>query len=78
MYCKILDEYKKNGTSLIQELDLLLLLQHLRPKVLSKIHPLPKSVVRIHDPRVLSYLTQLRVGLSKLNFHKFKHNLRDT
>ena len=26
----------------------------------------------------LSYLTQLRVGLSKLNFHKFKHNFRDT
>ena len=23
------------------------------------------------------YLTQLRVGLSKLNFHKFKHNFRD-
>ena len=26
----------------------------------------------------LPYLTQLRVGLSKLNFHKFKHNFRDT
>ena len=26
----------------------------------------------------LSYLTQLRVGLSKLNLHKFKHNFRDT
>ena len=26
----------------------------------------------------LSLLTQLRVGLSKLNFHKFKHNFRDT
>ena len=24
------------------------------------------------------YLTQLRVGLSKLNFHKFRHNFRDT
>ena len=23
-------------------------------------------------------LTQLRVGLSKLNFHKFRHNFRDT
>ena len=29
-------------------------------------------------PKGLSYLTQLRVGLSKLNFHKFKHNFRDT
>ena len=32
----------------------------------------------IYDPKGLSYLTQLRVGLSKLNFHKFKHNFRDT
>ena len=30
------------------------------------------------DPEGLSILTQLRVGLSKLNFHKFKHNFRDT
>ena len=26
---------------------------------------------------ILSYRTQLRVGLSKLNFHKFKHNFKD-
>ena len=26
----------------------------------------------------LSYLTQLRVGLSKLCFHKFKHNFRNS
>ena len=31
-----------------------------------------------HDPKGLSHLTQLRVGLSKLNFHKFQHNFRDT
>ena len=49
-----------------------------KKKLLSKIRPVPKSVFRIHDPTGLSYLTQLRVGLSKLNFHKFKHNFRDT
>ena len=49
-----------------------------KTKLLSKIRPLPKSVFRIHDPTGLAYLTQLRVGLSKLNFHKFKHNFRDT
>ena len=37
-----------------------------------------KSVFGIHDPLGLSYLSQLRVGLSKLNFHKFKHNFKDT
>ena len=47
-------------------------------KLLSKIRPLPKSIFGVHDPKGLSYLTQLRVGLSKLNFHKFKHNFRDT
>ena len=47
-------------------------------KLLCKVRPLPKSVFRLHDPTGLAYLTQLRVGLSKLNFHKFKHNFRDT
>ena len=43
-----------------------------------KVRPRAKSVFGIHDPKGLSYLTQLRVGLSKLNFHKFKRNFRDT
>ena len=49
-----------------------------KKKILSIIRPPAKSVYGIHDPKGLSYLTQLRVGLSKLNFHKFKHNFRDT
>ena len=49
-----------------------------KKKILSIICPPAKSVYGIHDPKGLSYLTQLRVGLSKLNFHKFKHNFRDT
>ena len=32
----------------------------------------------IQNPRGLSILTQLRVGLSRLNFHKFKHNFNYT
>ena len=40
--------------------------------------PLPKSVFGVHDTKGLSYLTQLRVGLCKLNFHKSQHNFRDT
>ena len=42
------------------------------------IRPPDKSVFGIHDPIGLSYLTQLRVGLSKLCFHKFKHNFKDS
>ena len=44
----------------------------------SIICPASKPVYNIHDPNGLSILTQLRVGLSKLNFHKFKHNFNDT
>ena len=46
-------------------------------KLLSIIRPPAKSVFGIHDPVGLTYLTQIRVGLSKLKFHKFSHNFRD-
>ena len=42
------------------------------------IRPTPKQVFGIHDPKGLATLTQLRVGLSALNFHKFRHNFNDT
>ena len=48
-----------------------------KAKLLVLIRPTAKSVYGIHDPVGLSYLTQLRVSLSKLNLHKFKHNFRD-
>ena len=49
-----------------------------KKKLGSIIRPPPaKSVFGIYDPKGLSFLTQLRVGLSKLNLHKFKHNFRD-
>ena len=40
--------------------------------LLGLIHPPSKSVYCIHDPKRVSILTQLRIGLSKLNFQKFK------
>ena len=49
-----------------------------KKKPLSIIRPPPKFVYRIHDPKGISILTQLRVGLSKLNFPQFKHDFRDT
>ena len=36
------------------------------------------SVYSIHNPKGISYLTQLKFGLSKLNYHKLKHNFADT
>ena len=49
-----------------------------KKKLLAIIRPPAKPVFGIHDPIGLSHLTQLRVGLSKLNLHKFQHNFRDT
>ena len=48
-----------------------------KKKILSIIRPPANPVFGIHDPIGLSFLTQIRVGLSQLNFHKFKHNFRD-
>ena len=49
-----------------------------KKKMLKIIRPPAKSVFGIYDPKGLAYLSQIRVGLSKLNFHKFKHNFLDT
>ena len=49
-----------------------------KKKLLSIVHPPANSVFGIHDPIGLPYLTQLKVGLRKLNFHKFKNNFRNT
>ena len=49
-----------------------------KKKLYAQIRPPANSVYGIHDPKGVAYLTQLRVGLSKLNFHKFRHNFRDT
>ena len=49
-----------------------------KKKLLSEIRPLAKFALVIHDPKGLSYFTQLRVGLSNVNFHIFQHDFRDT
>ena len=49
-----------------------------RKKLLPIIHPPAKSGFSIYDPLGLSYLSQLKVSPSKLKFHKFKHNVKDT
>ena len=41
-------------------------LLHIRPPV--------NSAYGIHNPKGVASLTQLKVGLSKLNLHEFKHN----
>ena len=39
--------------------------------------PIQNSVYNMHDPVGIKYLTRLRLGLSHLNEHKFRHNFQD-
>ena len=39
--------------------------------------PTAKPTYNIHNPIGLKFLTRLRLGLSHLNEHKFKHNFQD-
>ena len=47
-------------------------------RLFSIIRPPANSVFGIENPRSLSILNQLCVGLSRLNFHKFMHIFNDT
>ena len=49
-----------------------------KKKLCAKIRPPANSVYGIHGPKRVAYLAQLRVRLSKFNFHKFRPNFRDT
>ena len=50
----------------------------LKDHLLSSIRPKKKNIFGIDDPLGLRYLTQLRVGLSFLRYHKKCHNFIDT
>ena len=64
--------------TLDQEIRLSPSLSTFTTKLSKLIRSTPKLVYGIHDPKGLAILTQLRVGLSKLNFHKFRHIFIDT
>ena len=40
--------------------------------------PSPNSTFNVHDPHGIKLLTRLRVGLSHLHEHKFRHNFQDS
>ena len=69
-----------NGTILNENLDMhhLSLVTVFNKKIFSIIRPSANYAFRIHDPMGLSFLTELRVGLSKVNFYKFKRGYGDT
>ena len=48
-----------------------------KSRLLSFIRPVQNNRYNIFDPEGLKFLTQLRVGLSHLNAHKFHHNFQE-
>ena len=46
--------------------------------LLKFIRPSPNSVFSWHNSKAIKYLTRLRLGLSHLRGHKFKHSFQDT
>ena len=49
-----------------------------KTKLLKCIRPAPQLIYGIHNPEGLAILTQMRVSLRKLNFHKFRLTFRVT
>ena len=46
--------------------------------ILSFIRPSPKSTFNYHNPKAIKLLSRLRLGLSHLREHKFKHSFQDS
>ena len=46
--------------------------------VLKYIRPSANSVFKCHDSKGIKFLTRLRLGLSHLREHKFKHSFQDS
>ena len=46
--------------------------------ILAFIRTCANNTFQYHNPRVLKLITRLRLGLSHLRFHKFKHSFQDT
>ena len=45
--------------------------------ILKFLRPSPNSVFKCHNPQGIKFLTRLRLGLSHLREHKFKHSFQD-
>ena len=48
-----------------------------KSKLLAFIRPVQRSIYNVFNPQGLKFLTRLRLGLSHLNEHRFRHNFKD-
>ena len=49
-----------------------------KKRILSFIRPFANSTFHCQNLKALKLITRLRIGLSHLQFHKFKHSFQDT
>ena len=63
----MIDEWNKNAKSFLI----------FRNSLLKIGRPIQNLIDNIHDPMGIKYLTRLRLGLSHLSDHKFRHNFQD-
>ena len=54
------------------------ILESFKKQILNFIRTRQNSTFKLHNPIGIKLLTRLRVGLSHLKEHKFKHNFRDS
>ena len=47
-------------------------------QIVKFIRPSPNSTLYVHNPHGIKLLTRLRVGLSHLHEHKFRHTFQDS
>ena len=52
-------------------------LEVFKSKLLAFIRPVQRSIYNVFNPQGLKFLTRLRLGLSHLNEHRFRHNFKD-
>ena len=53
------------------------LIEVFKSKLLAFIQPVQRSIYNVFNPQGLKFLTQLHLGLSHLNQHRFRHNFKD-
>ena len=52
-------------------------LEVFKNKLLYFIRPVQRTIYNVFDPQGLKFLSRLRLGLSPLNEHRFRHNFKD-
>ena len=52
-------------------------LEVFKSKLLALFRPVQRTIYNVFNPQGLKFLTRLRLGLSHLNEHRFRHNFKD-